>query len=612
MTSAPRLLLRLAGLGHGHRGRIALAVLAGLGTIGCGIGLAATSGYLIAKAALHPPILELSVAVVAVRAFGIGRGALRYAERLAGHELALRLLADLRVRFYQGIERLGPAGLDHHRSGELVAGVVADVDTLQNLFLRVLTPPLVALGASGLALGLSAALLPGAAAVLALVLLAAGVGVPLLAAALGRTTGRRLSQSRGALAGEVVELLQGAPDLLAYGRAADRLERVAAIDERASGLARRAAGHAGVTDGLGTVLAGLGAWLVVLIAVPAVGAGRLDGPALTVLALTALASFEAVAGLPAAFQQLGANLAAAQRLFAVADAPPAVRDPAVPLPAPAAGTVTLQGARLRYGPREPWALDGVDLRLDPGRRVAVVGPSGAGKTSLAMALLRLRELDGGRATLGGHDLRDYAAADVRRVIGLATQDVHLFNTTIRENLRLARPDASDTELEAAASRARVLEWIRGLPDGWDTTVGEQGTRVSSGQRQRLALARAVLARFPVLILDEPTANLDQATERAVMDDILAATQGTTLLLITHRLVGLERFDEILVLDRGRVVERGAPRRIAAPRRSLPADVVTAPGGCRPAACPVTLASAIPRRVAHPEGTYSPCRCRRGG
>jgi ABC-type multidrug transport system fused ATPase/permease subunit len=204
VTSAPRLLLRLAGLGHGHRGRIALAVLAGLGTIGCGIGLAATSGYLIAKAALHPPILELSVAVVAVRAFGIGRGALRYAERLAGHELALRLLADLRVRFYQGIERLGPAGLDHHRSGELVAGVVADVDTLQNLFLRVLTPPLVALGASGLALGLSAALLPGAAAVLALVLLAAGVGVPLLAAALGRTTGRRLSQSRGALAGEVV------------------------------------------------------------------------------------------------------------------------------------------------------------------------------------------------------------------------------------------------------------------------------------------------------------------------------------------------------------------------------------------------------------------------
>jgi ABC-type transport system involved in cytochrome bd biosynthesis fused ATPase/permease subunit len=213
----------------------------------------------------------------------------------------------------------------------------------------------VALGAGGLARGLSAALLPGAAAVLALVLLAAGVGVPLL------------------------------------------------------------------------------------VAVPAVRAGRLDGAALTVLALTALASFEAVAGLPAAFQQLGANLAAARRLLAVADAPPAVRDPAVPLPAPAAGRVTLQGVRLRYGPREPWALDGVDLRLDPGRRVAVVGPSGAGKTSLAMALLRLRDLDGGRATLGGHDLREYAASDVRRVIGLATQDAHLFNTTIRENLRLAGP-----------------------------------------------------------------------------------------------------------------------------------------------------------------------------
>lgn len=550
------LLRRITRLGAGHRGRITLAVLSGLATVGCGIGLAATSGYLIAAAALQPPILELQIAIAGVRGFGIGRGVFRYAERLASHDLAFRFLAGLRVRFYEGLERLAPGGLDGWRSGDLLGRVVSDVDGLQDLYLRVLAPPLVALLASGLAVGIAAGILPAAAGVLVASLLAAGVAVPLLGAALGRASGRRLASARGTLSAEVVELLQGMPELLAWGRAGDRLRRVLTVDASLERHERRSAWRTGLVDGLAALLPGLAALGMLLTGIPAVRAGRLDGIRLTVLVLLALASFEATAPLPAAFEQLAGHLAAARRLFAIADAPAPVRDPSEPAPAPAGRAIVLEGARVRFHSGGPPTFDGLDLCLEPGRRVALVGRSGAGKTTVAMVLLRFRELDGGRAVLDGRDLSAYAAADVRRVIGLAAQDAHLFNTSIRENLRLARPDVDQDALEAAAAKGRILDWIGSLPDGWDTLVGEQGVQVSGGQRQRIALTRVLLAGFPIVVLDEPTANLDPATECALLDDLLDATTGQATLLITHRLTGLDRVDEVLVLDEGLVVERG--------------------------------------------------------
>jgi ABC-type multidrug transport system fused ATPase/permease subunit len=235
-------------------------------------------------------------------------------------------------------------------------------------------------------------------------------------------------------------------------------------------------------------------------------------------------------------------------------------EPAQPAPAPERpATIRLRGARLRYQPDSPWALDGVDLDLTPGRRVALVGPSGAGKSTLAAVLLRFRDLDDGTATLNGMELTAYDSADVRAVIGGVPQDPHTFATTIRENLRLARPGASHTELRAAARRAGLLRRIESLPDGWDTAVGAQGLALSGGERQRLALARALLADPDVLILDEPTAHLDPDARRALITDLLAATRDRTTLLITHDLEGLERVDEIVVLDRGRVIQRGAHR-----------------------------------------------------
>jgi ATP-binding cassette subfamily C protein CydC len=276
-----------------------------------------------------------------------------------------------------------------------------------------------------------------------------------------------------------------------------------------------------------------------------------------VVTLTALASFEAVNALPATALQLGAARASAGRIAAVLDAPDPVREPAAPaaLPDPPVH-VRLSGVHVRYEPGGPLALDGFDLDLPPGRRVALIGPSGAGKSTVAAVLLRFCDPAGGTVTVNGAELAGYAADDVRTLIGGCPQDPHIFDATIRDNVRLAKPGATDDELAGVAARMRLLPWIQSLPKGWDTPVGARGAAISGGERQRLALARALLADPALLVIDEPTAHLDPETRSAVITDLLDATRGRTLLLITHELEGLDRLDEIIVLDHGRVAERG--------------------------------------------------------
>jgi ATP-binding cassette, subfamily C, bacterial CydC len=296
---------------------------------------------------------------------------------------------------------------------------------------------------------------------------------------------------------------------------------------------------------------------VLLLAVAATGSGTLTRVPLAVVTLTALAAFEAVTALPAAAIGLGQARASAARVTSVLDAPDPVGDPAAPLPLPDGPVrVRMRGVRVRYEPGGPLALDGLDLDLDAGRRVALLGPSGAGKSTVAAVLFRFVDPAGGRATLGGADLSGYAADDVRTVIGGLAQDPHIFDTTVASNLRLARPAADQEQLTGAAARAGLLPWIESLPLGWDTPVGAHGAAMSGGQRQRLALARALLADPPLMILDEPTAHLDAASRRALTADILSVTQGRATLLITHELDGLDQVDEIVVLDRGQVAERG--------------------------------------------------------
>ena len=551
MTRSP--LRRMLVEARPLRSRLVLSILLGACSIAAGIGLMATAGYLISKSALEPPILSLGVAIGLVQFFGVSRATFRYLERLVSHDAAFRFLGRLRVSHYERLEPLAPGGLGTARSGDLLSRFVGDVETMQFLFLRALAPPLVALVACAGAVSAAAVVLPVAAPVLGLGLAAGALIAAAATRSATRASVRREAPLRAELTSEVVEALALSPELVAFGRVDWELTRIDVADRSLAGLARRHRRIAGLGEALVLLASGLTLVAVLAVATSAVAGGRLGGVWLGMLALLALSSFEAVRPLPLAAQQSGAVANAAERLYELADRPAPVREPAHPLPLPDTGALRLEQARFRYDERGPWILDGASLELRPGRRVALVGESGAGKTTIANILVRFLELDGGRATLNDHDLGEYAQDDVRRLVALAGQDAHLFSTTIRENVRFARPGASDEEIAQSLRRAGVWDWISSLPAGLDTYVGEVGSQVSGGQRRRIALARAFLSGAPLLILDEPTAHLDRATAEAVMNDLLSASGDVGLLAITHDELMLDRFDEVLRLEGGRLV-----------------------------------------------------------
>jgi thiol reductant ABC exporter CydC subunit len=547
---------RTLGLARPAAGRLTVAALLGAGSIGAGVALLATSAWLISRASQHPPIVDLGLAIVGVRFFAIARGVFRYGERLAGHDASLRVLADTRVDVYQRLEELAPAGLPAFQSGDLLARVAHDVDTLQDVMLRVIAPYSIA---AVVGLGVVVVtwwILPGAALMLAVALVLAATAVPWLTSRLATGAESRQAAARGELSAGLVDLMEGAPDLVAFAAMDSQLARITATDAELTRISRATSRTAGVGSGLISLLTGLAMWGALAVGVPAVHSGRLAGALLAVIALIPLAAFELAVGLPQATQSLVRVRRSAARVFGVLDAHPSVEDPVSPLGLPRSHDLRVRGLQVRYPASGALALDGPDLDLSAGRRVGVVGPSGAGKTTLAHVLLRFLSYEGGSVTLGGAELSALAGTDVRQVIGLAAQDAHLFDTSLWENVHLARRDATQDEIRDALRQARLLEWAERLPRGLDTEVGEHGARLSGGQRQRLALARVILAGFPVLILDEPGEHLDIGTADALTADLLDATRGQTTLLITHRLAGLEAMDEVLVLDAGRVVERG--------------------------------------------------------
>lgn len=572
------------------RRRLALSVLLGAGAVLAAVGLLTTSGYLISRAAQRPEILALGVAIVGVRFFGIARALLRYMERLVSHDLAFRAITDLRSHLFRRLIPLVPAGLPGLGRGELLGRFVGDVDSLQDLYLRGLAPPLVAIVAGLGAVIVAFLILPAAALVLALALLATGILVPLVTRRANRRAGRRQAAARAALGTEVVEIATGSAEIAVAGRADDWIARAERSGAELASLQRRDALSGGLAAGLLTAFAGATVVAILAVGIPAVGSGALPGVMLAALALLAMASFEAVAPLGAAAAGIENCAAAAGRIEVVLDREPPVRDPVgavesssvydrQKLHTEAAGpgaavepyrpysTVSLHAdrslrfadVRFRYEDDGPWVLDGVDLTLRPGRAVALLGPSGAGKSTMAELAVRFRDPQRGRVELGGVPLPELPGGEIRTAIRLAPQDAYLFTTTLRDNVALGRAGAGDADICAALDAVGLGPWLESLPDGLDTDVGEAGAKVSGGQRQRIAAARLFLAAARFLVFDEPTAHLDPEGAADLQRRIaaLATPGGPGVLVITHERAALDAFDEVHELRAGRIAAADA-------------------------------------------------------
>jgi thiol reductant ABC exporter CydC subunit len=531
---------RVVRVGRPVTGRLLLALAAGVAAAGAAIGLTATSAWLISRAAERPDVLDLMIAVTAVRTFGISRGAFRYVERLLSHDAAFRVLARLRSHAYARLERLAPAGLSEFRSGDLLARLVDDVDGLADLWLRVLLPYSIVGVASSVTVAVIWQLVPAAAAALGATLLFVAFGVPLFTILVARRSEQRISGARGEVAASTVELLAGAPEVMVAGATEARVADLAVVNERlAAAESRTSAGF-----GLGALLSGLASgtavWIGLVAGIAALRAGTLGGVALAVVALTPIAVHEAAAGLAQASQHMPGLMAMARRLETITTRPDPVVEPGSPelLPAGPYG-LRCRGLRARYLPSGPDALVMPDVDIEPGTHLLVTGPSGSGKSTFAAVLVRFLEAAAGSVELVGSDrtadISKLAGDDVRRVICLCAQDPHVFDSTLAENVRLARPEATDQQVAAALAAAQLNDWVDSLPDGLTTLVGEHGSRLSGGQRQRLSLARALLADAPIIVFDEPTEHVDEVMAASLVADLLTATAGRTVVMITHRL-----------------------------------------------------------------------------
>lgn len=534
--------------------RLMLSVALALGAAAAGVALLATSGYLISRAAQRPPILMLLVAIVAVRAFGIARSALRYAERLAAHDHALRRLARLRSRLFERLAPLLPAR--RAGGGEMLSRFVADVDALADAHPRGVIPLLVAASAAPCA-GLAAwALLPAAGPLLAASIALPAVALPLLSGSIARSAARRQAPVRAQLTSELIDGIDGAAELAVAGRSGEAMLRLQQHDSDLGRLASRDAAVSAAGTALSGLLAGVGLLATIAIGVAAVHAGQLSGVLLAALVLLSLGTGEVLGPLPEAARRLHACSAAAERVREVLDLEPDVQDADAPLPARSGGALSMEDVRFRYGESEGSVLDGATLQVDEGERVALIGRSGAGKTTIAELLVRFRDPSEGAVTLGGVDVRLLAQEQLREQVLLCGQEAHLFNTTVRENLLLARRSATDEELLAALDAVCLRGWVSELPGGLDAFVGQDGERISGGQRQRLALARALISPARFLILDEPTAHLNRELATEVLSGVLSSSAGRGVLMITH-LDGelLSGIDKVLALKRGRITAR---------------------------------------------------------
>ena len=551
-----KLVWRLLGFMKPLRGWILISTMTGFSTVAAGVGLLGTSAYLIASAAFHPSIAELSVAVVGVRFFGISRGVFRYLDRLVSHHVNFRLLSILRIWFYDCLKLLAPARLIHYQRGDLLSRAIGDIDALDQFYVRAVSPVISAIFAT---VGFS--MLVGSWNVRLGWILAAGLSVtsfvlPALVYIFSQDPAKQLVDQWAILSQTMLDTLRGAAEMMVFQQQEEELTQINRVSLQTNRAQVGLAHSQGLSNGMNAVLTQGTVALMLLVGIPLVRTGELDGIMLAVIVLITMASFEISIPIAQAAQFWESSLQAARRLFEMADQQPAIIEPVIPVSVPEKPNILIRNLSFQYHGNLPLAADHLNINLSYSRKIALVGENGSGKTTILNLLMRFWDCQPGEILIDGILVQEFSPKELRQRIGYVSPGGAIFQTTLRQNLLLANPGALDADLLRVLDSVQLGEWVQTLPDGLDTWLGASGLTISGGQLQRIQLARGLLMDAPIYLLDEPTTHLDVETENRLISLFRSIFQNRSLVWVTHRLVGLDWLDEILVLENGRVVERG--------------------------------------------------------